>query len=63
MAQAFHAAPIVSSRALGWEPLIAEEFQQPPGGIDTPEAWEGHAIALCLAPKPHLTSCTYQENH
>ncbi|PIG90996.1 AraC family transcriptional regulator [Gloeocapsopsis sp. IPPAS B-1203] len=53
MAQAFHAAPIVSSRALGWEPLIAEEFQQPPGGIDTPEAWEGHAIALCLAPKPH----------
>jgi len=54
MAQAVHAAPIVSSRALGWEPLIAEEFQQPPGGIDTPEAWEGHAIALCLAPKkPH----------
>jgi len=53
MAQAVHAAPIVSSRALGWEPLIAEEFQQPPGGIDTPEAWEGHAIALCLAPKPY----------
>ncbi|AFZ32375.1 transcriptional regulator, AraC family [Gloeocapsa sp. PCC 7428] len=53
MATLIHAVPIVSSRALGWKPLIAEEFQQPPGGIDTPEAWEGHAIALCLAPKPH----------
>ena len=26
-----------------------------PGAIDTdiPEAWEGHSIALCLAPRPH----------
>ncbi|WP_178378115.1 hypothetical protein [Chroogloeocystis siderophila] len=29
MATLIHAVPIVSSRALGWKPLIAEEFQQP----------------------------------
>ncbi|MEM8808264.1 MAG: AraC family transcriptional regulator [Cyanobacteria bacterium P01_G01_bin.38] len=45
--------PIVSSQALGWQPLLAEEFQQPPGGTDLPEAWAGHSIALCLAPRPH----------
>lgn len=46
-------APIVSSQALGWEPLLVEEFQQPPGGINVPEAWAGHSIALCLAPRPY----------
>ena len=30
-----------------------EEFQEPPGGTDLPAAWEGHCIALCLAPRPH----------
>lgn len=45
--------PIASSQVLGWEPLLAEEFQQPPGGTDLPEAWTGHSIALCLAPRPH----------
>ncbi|WNZ25698.1 helix-turn-helix transcriptional regulator [Leptolyngbya sp. NK1-12] len=46
-------SPILSSQALGWEPLLVEEFQQPPGGVDVPEAWPGHSIALCLAPRPH----------
>jgi AraC family transcriptional regulator len=45
--------PVVSSQPLGWQPLLVEEFQQPPGGTDIPEAWEGHSIALCLAPRPH----------
>ncbi|MEM1255985.1 MAG: AraC family transcriptional regulator [Cyanobacteria bacterium P01_H01_bin.21] len=46
-------APIASSQDLGWQPLLAEEFQQPPGASDIPSTWEGHAIALCLAPRPH----------
>jgi AraC family transcriptional regulator len=46
--------PIASSQLLGWEPLLVEEFQQPPGGSNIPEAWEGHSIALCLAPRPHI---------
>lgn len=45
--------PIASSQTLGWQPLLVEEFQEPPGGIDLPAAWEGHSIALCLAPRPH----------
>lgn len=45
--------PIASSQVLGWQPLLAEEFRQPPGGTDIPEAWAGHSIALCLAPRPH----------
>jgi AraC family transcriptional regulator len=45
--------PVASSQPLGWQPLLVEEFQQPPGGTDIPEAWEGHSIALCLAPRPH----------
>jgi AraC family transcriptional regulator len=46
-------APIASSLALGWEPLLVEEFQSPPGGMDQPDVWARHAIALCLAPRPH----------
>ncbi len=46
-------APIASSQILGWQPLLVEEFQQPPGGTDLLEAWAGHSIALCLAPRPH----------
>lgn len=45
--------PIVSSQPLGWEPLLMEEFQQPPGGVAIPGFWEGHSIALCLAPRPY----------
>lgn len=45
--------PIASSQALGWQPLVVEEFQQPPGGVDVPDVWAGHSIALCLAPRPH----------
>lgn len=45
--------PIASSQDLGWQPLVAKEFRQPPGGTDIPEAWAGHSIALCLAPRPH----------
>ncbi len=46
-------SPIVSSQPLGWEPFLVEEFQQPPGGMSQPEVWTGHAITLCLAPRPH----------
>lgn len=46
-------APIASSESLGWTPLLVEEFQQPPGGVDVPESYAGHSIALCLAPRPH----------
>ncbi len=46
MTQTIHAAPIISSQALDWKLLIVEEFQQPPGGIDKPEAWKRHAIAI-----------------
>jgi AraC family transcriptional regulator len=45
--------PIASSETLGWQPLLVEEFQQPPGGTDLPAAWAGHSIALCLAPRPY----------
>ncbi|MCU0569812.1 MAG: AraC family transcriptional regulator [Oculatellaceae cyanobacterium Prado106] len=45
--------PIASSQALDWQPLLVEEFQQPPGGTEVLEAWTGHTIALCLAPRPH----------
>jgi AraC family transcriptional regulator len=45
--------PVMSSETLGWQPLLVEEFQQPPGGTDIPEAWAGHSITLCLAPRPH----------
>ena len=46
-------APVLSSQALGWHPLLVEEFQQPPGGIEIPAAWSDYSIALCLAPRPH----------
>lgn len=46
-------SPIISSESLGWQPLLAEEFQQPPGGTDMLESYAGHSIALCLAPRPH----------
>ncbi|MBE9102171.1 AraC family transcriptional regulator [Vacuolonema iberomarrocanum] len=45
--------PIASSETLGWQSLLAEEYRQPPGGSDIPESWDGHLIALCLAPRPH----------
>lgn len=45
--------PIASSQALGWQPLLAEEFQQPPGDTDLLETGAGPSIALCLAPRPH----------
>lgn len=45
--------PIASSETLGWQSLLVEEYRQPPGGSDIPESWNGHSIALCLAPRPH----------
>ena len=44
-------SPIASSENLGWESIIVEEFQQPPGMCE-PDSWQEHTIALCLAPKP-----------
>ena len=43
--------PIASSKNLGWESIIVEEFQQPPGMCE-PDSWQEHTIALCLAHKP-----------
>lgn len=51
--QLSHPIPIASSQTLGWQPLLVEEFRQPPGATDVPEAWAGHSIALCLAPRPY----------
>lgn len=45
--------PVMSSEMLGWQSLLVEEFQQPPGRIDLPAASAGHSIALCLAPRPY----------
>lgn len=45
--------PIASSQPLGWQPLLVEEFQQPPGRTNVVEAWAGYSIALCLAPRPY----------
>lgn len=45
--------PVMSSESLGWQPLLVEEFQQPPGGTDIPDLWAGHSVTLCLAPRPH----------
>ena len=44
-------SPIASSENLGWESIIVEEFQQPPG-ICEPDSWKEYTIALCLAHKP-----------
>ena len=44
-------SPIISSQNLGWESIIVEEFQQPPGMCE-PDSWQEHTIALCLANKP-----------
>lgn len=44
-------SPIASSTNLGWESVIVEEFQQPPGMCE-PDSWQEHTIALCLAHKP-----------
>ncbi len=43
--------PVISSKDLGWESIIVEEFQQPPR-ICEPDSWQEHTIALCLANKP-----------
>lgn len=45
--------PIVSSQTLGWQPLLAEEFKQPPGEVNIPAAAAGYSISLCLAPQPY----------
>ena len=44
-------SPVISSQDLGWESVIVEEFQQPPGMCE-PDSWQEHTIALCLAHKP-----------
>jgi AraC family transcriptional regulator len=41
-------SPIVSSQALGWDPILVEEFQQPPGGIELQSGADptiGHYVA------------------
>ncbi len=43
---------IVSSQALGWEPILVEEFQQPPGGVEL-QSEKDPTIVLSLAAKPN----------
>jgi AraC family transcriptional regulator len=45
-------SPLISSRTFGWEPIVVEEFQQPPGGLED-IAWTQHSISLCLANRPN----------
>lgn len=43
---------IISSQDLGWESIIVEEFQQPPGAKESC-FWKEHAICLSLATRPN----------
>jgi AraC family transcriptional regulator len=45
--------PTVSSETLGWQPLLVEEFRQPPGEANFLEVEASYSIALCLASKPY----------
>lgn len=45
-------SPIVSSQDLGWQSILIEEYQQPPGSGEFGSCSE-HIITLCLASKPH----------
>ncbi|MEM7581190.1 MAG: helix-turn-helix domain-containing protein [Mastigocoleus sp.] len=45
-------SPIISSQNLGWESILVEEFQLPPGNWES-QAEKEHKIAVCLAPKPY----------
>ena len=54
--------PIVSSETLGWQPLLVEEFRQPPREADFLEVEASYSIALCLASKPtpvKVNVCSY----
>lgn len=44
--------PLVSSQALGWEPILVEEFQEPPGGVEL-QSEADPTIVLSLAAKPN----------
>jgi AraC family transcriptional regulator len=54
--------PIVSSQALGWEPILVEEFQQPPGGIEYQSSVD-HAIVLSLAARPNRLHQVFGDQH
>lgn len=43
---------IISSQNLGWESIIVEEFQQPPGAEESC-SWKEHAICLSLVTRPN----------
>ena len=45
-------SPIASSQNLGWESIIVEEFEQPPGVVES-GTYNEHTICLCLATKPN----------
>jgi AraC family transcriptional regulator len=45
-------SPIVSSENLGWQSILVEEFQLPPGSGEF-GSFREHMITLCLANKPH----------
>jgi AraC family transcriptional regulator len=53
----------VSSKTLGWQPLLVEEFQQPPGESNLPNFGAEHSIALCLAPRPHRIQQIVGDRH
>ncbi|MBD2104299.1 AraC family transcriptional regulator [Leptolyngbya sp. FACHB-261] len=44
--------PIVSSQTLGWEPILVEEFQEPPGGVEL-QSEADPTIVLSLTAKPN----------
>lgn len=43
--------PILSSQPQGWENILVEQFQHPPGEVRCHYSDE-HAICLSLAPRP-----------
>jgi AraC family transcriptional regulator len=54
--------PIASSQALGWESILVEEFQNPPGGMELQSDPE-HTIALSLAAKPNRIHQVFGARH
>lgn len=69
MVKAFHTSiehnfklPLVSSQALGWEPILVEEFQEPPGGVEL-QSEANPTIVLSLAAKPNRIHQVLGDRH
>lgn len=69
MVKAFHTSiehnpklPIVSSQTLGWQPILVEEFQEPPRGVEL-QSEADPTIVLSLAAKPNRIHQVLGDRH